>query len=160
MNKLKTNNPLKIPHKNSYHRPQMSFLGEITTDKNIYSPSIESIELKIAKNLQNIKNVEKETKFEKLKNIFEKAIEFLIPIDYQKIFYLMLKEFDNINKLILNDINYLKSKKEELGNKIKTIENENNIYKIQLEENNKEIALMKNKLKNTENNEYMNLFII
>ena len=152
MNKIKTNNPLKIPHKNSYHRPQMSFLGEITTDKNIYSPSIESIELKIAKNLQNIKNVEKETKFEKLKNIFEEAIEFLIPIDYQKIFYLMLKEFDNINKLNLNDINYLKSKKEELGNKIKIIENENNIYKIQLDENNKEIALMKNKLKNTENN--------
>ena len=64
----------------------------------------------------------------------------------------MLKEFDNINKLNLNDINYLKSKKEELGNKIKIIENENNIYKIQLDENNKEIALMKNKLKNTENN--------
>ena len=39
MNKLKTNNPLKIPHKNSYHRPQMNFLGDITTDKNIYSPS-------------------------------------------------------------------------------------------------------------------------
>ena len=151
MNKLKTNNPLKIPHKNSYHRPQMNFLGDITTDKNIYSPSIESIELKIAKNLQNIKNVEKETKFEKLKSTCEEAIEFLVPIEYQKIFYLMLKEFDNINKINLNDIKYLKSKKEELGNKIKIIENENNIYKIQLEQNNKEISIMKNKLKNTEN---------
>ena len=152
LNKIKANNPLKIPHKNSYHRPQMTFLGDSVTDKNVYSPSIESIELKIVKNLQNIKNVEKEKKLEKLKNTCEEAIEYLVPVEYQKIFYLMVKEFDNINKMNLNDIKYLKGKKEELEKNIKIIENENNIYKIQLEQNNKEIDLMKNKLKNTENN--------
>ena len=150
-NKIKTNNPSKIPHKNSYHRPQMAFLGDSATDKNIYSSSIESIELKIAKKLQNIKNVEKEIKFEKLKNIYEEAIEYLVPIEYQKIFYLMVKEFDNINKVNLNDLKYLKGKKEELVNKIKIIENENDIYKKQLEQNNKEILLIKNQLKNAEN---------
>ena len=152
LNKIKANNPLKIPHKNSYHRPQMTFLGDSVTDKNVYSPSIESIELKIVKNLQNIKNVEKEKKLEKLKNTCEEAIEYLVPVEYQKIFYLMVKEFDNINKMNLNDIKYLKGKKEELEKNIKIIENENNIYKMQLEQNNKEIDLMKNKLKNTENN--------
>ena len=152
LNKIKANNPLKIPHKNSYHRPQMTFLGDSVTDKNAYSPSIESIELKIAKNVQNIKNVDKEKKFEKLKNTCEEAIEYLVPVEYQKIFYLMLKEFDNINNLNLNDIKYLKGKKEELEKNIKIIENENNIYKMQLEQNNKEIASIKNKLKNTENN--------
>ena len=54
----------------------------------------------------------------------------------------------------LNDIKYLKGKKEELEKNIKIIENENNIYKMQLEQNNKEIASIKNKLKNTENNLY------
>jgi hypothetical protein len=152
LNKIRANNPLKIPHKNSYHRPQMTFLGDSVTDKNVYSPSIESIELKIVKNLQNIKNFEKEKKFEKLKNTCEEAIEYLVPVEYQKIFYLMVKEFDNINKMNLNDIKYLKGKKEELEKNIKIIENENNIYKMQLEQNNKEIALIKNKLKNTENN--------
>ena len=152
LNKIKANNPLKIPHKNSYHRPQMTFLGDSVTDKNVYSPSIESIELKIVKNLQNIKNFEKEKKFEKLKNTCEEAIEYLIPVEYQKIFYLMVKEFDNINKMNLNDIKYLKGKKEELEKNVKIIENENNIYKMQLEQNNKEIDCMKNKLKNTENN--------
>ena len=152
INKIKTNKPLKIPHKNSYHRPQMSFLGDTATEKNIYSPSIESIELKIVKQLQNIKNVEKETKFEKLKNTCEEAVEHLVPVEFQKIFYLMIKEFDDINKMNLNDIKYLKGKKEELGNKIKILENENNIYKIQLEQNNKEMNLIKNKLKQKDNN--------
>ena len=64
----------------------------------------------------------------------------------------MIKEFDDINKMNLNDIKYLKGKKEELGNKIKILENENNIYKIQLEQNNKEMNLIKNKLKQKDNN--------
>jgi hypothetical protein len=150
--RIKSNNPLKNLHKNSYHRPQMTFFGDNTTDKNIHSPSIESIELKIAKQLQNIKDVEKETKFEKLKNACEEAVEYLVPVEYQKIFYLMIKEFDDINKINLNDIKYLKGKKDELANKIKIIENENNIYKLQLEQNNKEMSSIKNMFKQKENN--------
>ena len=154
-NKIKVNIPLKIPHKNSYHRPQMTFLGDIATDKNIYSPSIEVAEIKIAKKLQDIKNVEKETKFEKLKNICEEAIENFVGKEHQKLFYLMIKEFDNINKMNINDIKYLKNQKDELANKIKIIDNENNIYKLQLEQNNKEMASIKNQLKMTQTN-YMN----
>ena len=153
LNKIKTNKPIKIPHKNSYHRPQMTFLGGDTcTDKIVYQSNIESIELKIAKQLQNIKNVEKVTKFEKLKSTCEEAVENFVPKEYQKIFYLMIKEFDNINKVNLNDIKYLKDKKEELNKKIKIIENENNIYKLQLEQNNKEMASIKNQLRQVKNN--------
>ena len=148
INKIKSNKPIKIPHKNSYQRPQMNFLGgDACTDKNIYSPNIESIELKIAKQLQNIKNVEKVTKFGKLKSTCEEAIENFVPKEYQKMFYIMIKEFDNINKINLNDIKYLKDKKDELNKKIKIIENENNIYKLQLEQNNKEMISIKNQLK-------------
>ena len=153
VNKIKSNKPIKIPHKNSYQRPQMNFLGgDACTDKIVYSPNIESIELKIAKQLQNIKNVEKVTKFEKLKNICEEAIENFVSKEYQKIFYLIIKEFDNINKLNLNDIKYLKDKKDELSQKIKIIENENNIFKLQLEQNNKEMTSIKNQLKQAKNN--------
>ena len=156
LNKIKSNVPLKIPHKNSYHRPQMTFLGDVYTDKNMYSPTFESVEIKIAEKLQNIKNIEKETKFEKLKSICEEAIEHFVPKEYQKIFDLMIKEFENINKQNINDIKYLKGKKDELGIKIKIIENENNIYKLQLEQTNKEIASIKNQLKQTKNNNNMN----
>ena len=153
INKIKSNKPIKIPHKNSYQRPQMNFLGgDACTDKNIYSPNIESIELKIAKQLQNIKNVEKVTKFGKLKSTCEEAIENFVPKEYQKMFYIMIKEFDNINKINLNDIKYLKDKKDELNKKIKIIENENNIYKLQLEQNNKEMISIKNQLKQVKNN--------
>ena len=144
--KIKSNIPLKIPHKNSYHRPQMGFLGETSTEKNVYFPSIESVELKLIKELNNIKNVEKDKKYEKLKSIFEESIEHFIPNQYQKIFYMIIKELDDINKMNINDVKYLKEKKEELNNKIKIIENENQIYKIQLEENNKEIDSMKTQL--------------
>ena len=153
INKIKSNKPIKIPHKNSYQRPQMNFLGgDACTDKNIYSPNIESIELKIAKQLQNIKNLEKVTKFGKLKSTCEEAIENFVPKEYQKMFYIMIKEFDNINKINLNDIKYLKDKKDELNKKIKIIENENNIYKLQLEQNNKEMISIKNQLKQVKNN--------
>ena len=67
----------------------------------------------------------------------------------------MIKEFDNINKMNINDIKYLKNQKDELANKIKIIDNENNIYKLQLEQNNKEMASIKNQLKMTQTN-YMN----
>jgi hypothetical protein len=100
----------------------------------------------LIKELNNIKNVEKDKKYEKLKSIFEESIEHFIPNQYQKIFYMIIKELDDINKMNINDLKYLKEKKEELNNKIKIIENENQIYKIQLEENNKEIDSMKTQL--------------
>jgi len=156
LNKIKSNIPLKIPHKNSYHRPQMTFLGDVYTDKNMYSPTYESVEIKIAEKLQNIKNVEKEAKFEKLKSICEEAIDYFVPKEYQKIFDIMVREFENINKQNLNDIKYLKGKKDELGIKIKIIENENNIYKLQLDQTNKEITYIKNQLKQTNNDNNMN----
>lgn len=45
----------------------------------------------------------------------------------------------------------MKENKEELGNKIRIIENENNVCKIQLEQNNEEINSIKNKIKQKEN---------
>ena len=137
LNKIKSNVPLKIPHKNSYHIPQISYGGDISIEKSNPSPPIDTFELKIINELKNIKEANKDEKNSKLKKIYEDSIEYFIAKEYRNIFLLILKEFDDINKDYLNDIKYLKEKNEELNNKIKNKENENeiNIIKKKLVEN-------------------------
>ena len=146
LNKIKSNIPLKIPHKNSYHIPQISYGGDISIEKSNPSPPIDTFELKITNELKNIKEANKDEKNSKLKKIYEDSIEYFIAKEYRNIFLLILKEFDDINKDYLNDIKYLKEKNEELNNKIKNKENENVILKKKLEENENEINIIKKKL--------------
>ena len=146
LNKIKSNVPLKIPHKNSYHIPQISYGGDISIEKSNPSPPIDTFELKIINELKNIKEANKDEKNSKLKKIYEDSIEYFIAKEYRNIFLLILKEFDDINKDYLNDIKYLKEKNEELNNKIKNKENENVILKKKLEENENEINIIKKKL--------------
>ena len=149
LNKIKSNIPLKIPHKNSYHIPQISYGGDISIEKSNPSPPIDTFELKITNELKNIKEANKDEKNSKLKKIYEDSIEHFIAKEYRNIFLLkrlILKEFDDINKDYLNDIKYLKEKNEELNNKIKNKENENVILKKKLEENENEINIIKKKL--------------
>ena len=146
LNKIKSNVPLKIPHKNSYHIPQISYGGDISIEKSNPSPPIDTFELKITNELKNIKEANKDEKNSKLKKIYEDSIEYFIAKEYRNIFLLILKEFDDINKDYLNDIKYLKEKNEELNNKIKNKENENVILKKKLEENENEINIIKKKL--------------
>ena len=145
LNKIKSNVPLKIPHKNSYHIPQISYGGDISIEKSNPSPPIDTFELKITNELKNIKEANKDEKNSKLKKIYEDSIEYFIAKEYRNIFLLILKEFDDINKDYLNDIKYLKEKNEELNNKIKNKENENVILKKKLEENENEINIIKKK---------------
>ena len=145
--KIKPNIPLKIPHKNSYHPPQLSFGGDISIEKNNNSsPPIESIELKMNNDLKNLKNLEKTEKFNKLKKIYEESVENFIPKEFRNIFLLIYKEFDDINKTNSNEINNLKEKYGELNEKIKVVDNENNILKKKLEENDNELTIIKKKL--------------
>lgn len=146
LNKIKSNIPLKIPHKNSYHIPQISYGGDISIEKSNPSPPIDTFELKITNELKNLKEANKDEKNSKLKKIYEDSIEYFIAKEYRNIFLLILKEFDDINKDYLNDIKYLKEKNEELNNKIKNKENENVILKKKLEENENEINIIKKKL--------------
>ena len=58
LTKIKTNIPLKIHHKNSYHPQQILFGGDISIEKNNSSPPVDSIELKIENELKNLKNID------------------------------------------------------------------------------------------------------
>ena len=146
LTKIKSNIPLKIPHKNSYIPQQISFGGDISIEKTNPSPPIDLFELKITNELKNLKEVAKEEKMDKLKKIYEESIEYFIPKEYRKIFLLFLKEFDDINEDILKDIKNIKEKNDELNKKINTFENENNNLKKKLEENENELKLIKQKL--------------
>ena len=152
LSKFKTNVPLKIPHKNSYHPPHMSFGGDASIEKKNHSPPIDSFEIKIMNDLKNLKDTDKNDKIEKLKKIYDESVEHFIPKEYRKIFMSIIKEFDDINKDNLNDIKNINEKKEELNGKLKEIENENIILKKKLEENNNELNIIKKKLiENMEN---------
>ena len=152
LSKIKTNAPLKIPHKNSFYPQQISFGGDASIEKNNPSPPVDSLELKIENELKNLKTIEKPEKIDKLKKIYKESVEYIIPKEYRKIFLLLLKEYDDINNENLNEIKELKLKNEELNNKIKITENENNILKKKLEENDNELNIIKKKLiENIEN---------
>ena len=156
LSKVKSNIPLKIPHKNNFIPAQISFAGDISIEKNIPSPPVDSIELKISNDLNIIKNIDKNEKIDKLKKIYEESLEYFMPKEYRKIYLLILKEFEDMNKENLNENKNLKEKNKELNNKIKELENENNIIKKQLEEKDNELNIIKKKL--IENIENMNNF--
>ena len=156
LSKVKSNIPLKIPHKNNFIPAQISFAGDISIEKNIPSPPLDSIELKISNELNIIKNIDKNEKIDKLKKIYEESLEYFMPKEYRKIYLLILKEFEDMNKENLNENKNLKEKNKELNNKIKELENENNIIKKQLEEKDNELNIIKKKL--IENIENMNNF--
>ena len=144
--KIKPNIPLKIPHKNSYHPPQVSFGGDISIEKNNPSPPIDTIEIKINNELKNLKDVDKSEKFSKLKKIYDESVENFVPKEFKNIFLLIYKEFEDINKTNINEINSLKTKYGELSEKIKVVDDENNNLKKKLEENDNELNLVKKKL--------------
>ena len=155
LTKVKSNVPLKIPHKSSFYPPQMSLAGDISLEKNIPSPPVDSIELKITNELNVIKNIDdKNEKIDKLKKIYEDSLEYFIPKEYKKIYLLIFKEFEDMSKENINEEKNLQEKNEELINQIKTLENENIIMKKKLEEKNVELNLIKKKL--IENIEKMN----
>ena len=144
--KIKPNIPLKIPYKNSYNLPQISFGGDISFEKNNLFPPIDSMELKINNDLNNLKKLENTEKLDKLKKIYEESIQNFIPKEYRKIFLLIYKELNDITKIEFDEINNLRQRNGELSEKIKIIENENNILKKKMEDYENELNLIKKKI--------------
>ena len=152
LTKNKSNIPLKIPHKSTYHPPQLSFVGDISLEKSNNSPPIDSVEQKIINEIKNIKDLDKIDKIDKLKKTFQECIDHFVPNEYRKLFMLIFKEFDDINKDNFNDIKNLNEQNIKLSEKLNVIENENILLKKKLEENVDELNLFKKKLlENIEN---------
>jgi hypothetical protein len=146
LTKNKSNIPLKISYKNTYHPPQISFLGDNSIEKSNNSPPIDSFEQKIINQIKNLKNIDKVEKINKLKKAYEESIEHFVPKEYRKLFMLIFKEFDEINKENLNDIKNLNEKNIKLNDKINILDKENILLKKKLEENVNELNLIKKKL--------------
>ena len=144
--KNKSNIPLKISYKNTYYPQQMSFFGDNSIEKSNNSPPIDSFEQNIINQIQNIKNIGKVEKIGKLKKAYEESIDHFVPKEYRKLFMLIFKEFEDINKENLNDIKHLSEKNIKLTDKINIIDKENNLLKKKLEENANELNLIKKKL--------------
>ena len=72
---------------------------------------------------KNLKNCKNDEIINKIKLIFEEAIDYFIPKESQNIFLLLLKEITNINQEYFNNIKNLKDLNEDLKSKIKNYEN-------------------------------------
>ena len=84
---------------------------------------MDNFELKIMNEIKEIKNCQNEEKNNKIKLIFEEAIDYLIPKESQNIFLLLLKEIYEINNEYYNNLNNLKEMIENLKNKINIYDN-------------------------------------
>ena len=146
LTKNKSNIPLKISYKNTYHPPQMSFFGDNSIEKRSSSPPFDSFEQKIINQIKNFKDIDKIEKMGKLKKVYEESLEHFVPKEYRKLFILIFKEIDDINKDNFNDIKNLNEKNIKLNDKINILDKENNLLKKKLEENVNELNLIKKKL--------------
>ena len=76
-----------------------------------------------------LKDLDKIDKINKLKKTFQECIDHFVPNEYRKLFMLIFKEFDDINKDNFNDIKNLNEQNIKLSEKLNVIENENILLK-------------------------------
>ena len=148
------------------------FNENLSTEKTSGCARMENCELKIMNEIKELKNCKNNEIFDKIKIIFEEAIDSLIPKESKNIFLSLLKEICNINNEYLKNINNLKdmiehlkskmnnyeSKYSDLVNKYKSKEKELINLKKEVEkffkENEKKNNSEKTKIKNKKNSSY------
>ena len=165
LNNNKQNNQNKSKINNILERnqtsPQEELIESLSNEKNKGHMNFDTLEFKIIKDLKELKNCKNNEVIDKIKVIFEKAIEYLVPKESQNIFSLIIKEIIMINKefydnnthlKLINDslktkLNNYDKKYKELMDKLKLKEKELIILKKEVENYDKE----KKKLENIEN---------
>ena len=148
------------------------FIENLSTEKTSGCARMENYELKIMNEIKELKNCKDNEIFNKIKIIFEEAVDSLIPKESKNIFISLLKEICNINSEYLENINNLKdmiehlkskmnnyeSKYFDLVNKYKSKEKELINLKKEVEkffkENDKKFHNDKIKIKNKKNSSY------
>ena len=99
------------------------FIENLSTEKTSGCARMDNFELKIMNEIKEIKNCKSEEKNNKIKLIFEEAIDYIIPKESQNIFLLLLKEICQINNEYYENMNNLKDMVEHLKNKINIYDN-------------------------------------
>ena len=93
-------------------------LENLSTEKNSGNVYLETFEFKIINKIKELKNFKYNEIIEKIKILFDEAIEYLVPKELQNIFLLLLKEILHINKEYSDAINQLKDINEKFKTKI------------------------------------------
>ena len=130
-NNMKNNNSNKTQNKsrvqsNILGNPASSsggFIENLSTEKTSGCARMDNFELKIMNEIKEIKNCKNVEKNNKIKLIFEEAIDYLVPKESQNIFLLLLKEICEINNEYYENMNNLKDIVEHLKNKINIYDN-------------------------------------
>jgi len=94
------------------------FIENLSTEKTSGCAHTDNFEMKIIKEIKDLKKCNNNEITQKIKIIFEEVIDYLIPKESQNVFFLLLKEIFNINNEYYNKIKILKGMIEQLKTKI------------------------------------------
>ena len=160
---LTTNNNIKNNSNNTQNKSRVysnilgnptsssgGYIENLSTEKTSGCARLENFEFKIMKEIKELKNdkVNNNDLGDKIKSIFEEAIDYFIPKEYKNVFVFLLKEIYNINKEYLDNIIQYKEMIDNLKIKIKNYENKYNDLLKQFKKNEKELIHLQNKNKN------------
>ena len=94
----------------------------LSSEKNSQNIYLETFENKIVNEIKEFKNYKNNEIIDKIKAMFDDALEYIGPKELQNIFLMLLKEIFNINKDYLENINHLKEINEKCKIKLSHIE--------------------------------------
>ena len=119
------------------------FIENLSTEKTSGCAHMDNFELKIINEIKELKKLKKNEINDKIKTIFEEAIDYLIPKESQNVFLLILKEISNINNDYYDNIKQLNNNIELLKIKINNYENKYLEISNKLKKKEKELSFLK-----------------
>ena len=119
------------------------FIENLSTEKTSGCAHMDNFELKIINEIKELKKLKKNEINDKIKTIFEEAIDYLIPKESQNVFLLILKEISTINNDYYDNIKQLNNNIELLKIKINNYENKYLEISNKLKKKEKELSFLK-----------------
>ena len=119
------------------------FIENLSTEKTSGCARFENFEFKIMNEIKELKNCKNNEVINKIKIIFEEAIDYLIPKESQNVFLLLLKEMSKINQEFCDNIKHLEEMNEYLKTKINNYENKYSDLSSKLKRKEKELIILK-----------------
>lgn len=124
------------------------FIENLSTEKTSGCARFENFEFKIMNEIKELKNCKNNEVINKIKIIFEEAIDYLIPKESQNMFLLLLKEMSKINQEFCDNIKHLEDMNEFLKTKINNYENKYTDLASKLKRKEKELIILKKEVEN------------
>ena len=94
----------------------------LSSEKNSQNAYLDTFENKIINEIKEFKNYKNNEIIDKLKSLFDEALEYIVQKELQNIFLKLLKEIFNINKNYIDNISHLKEINDKYKIKLSHIE--------------------------------------